>query len=75
MTARRAEAPAAVAREEMPADRQWARALTAVVLGALLAGAAMRDVACTPNLRTIAPEFRALTGIPSLVIRAVTGDI
>lgn len=61
-------------REEMPADIQWARALTAVVLGLLLAGAAMREVACHPNLRTSAPEFRALTGIPSLVIRAVTGD-
>ncbi|HEY7754458.1 MAG TPA: hypothetical protein VH856_11655 [Steroidobacteraceae bacterium] len=61
-------------REVMPADIQWARALTAVVLGLLLAGAAVREVACTPNLRTIAPEFRALTGIPSLVIRAVTGD-
>ncbi|HEY7740642.1 MAG TPA: hypothetical protein VIB01_08525 [Steroidobacteraceae bacterium] len=74
MTVRRAEAPAAVGRVDSPADVQWARALTAVVLGLLLAGAAMSDVVCAPNLRTVAPEFRALSGIPSLVIRTLTGD-
>lgn len=74
MPIRRAEAPAAVDREESPADVQWARALTAVVLGFLLAGAVMRDVVCTPNLRTVAPEFRVLSGVPSLVIRTLTGD-
>lgn len=61
-------------REESPADVQWARALGAVVLGLLLAGAAMRDVVCGTNLRTVAPEFRALSGVPSLVIRTFTGD-
>lgn len=61
-------------REDAPADVQWARALAAVVLGLLLAGAAMRDVDCMPNLRTVAPEFRALTGVPSLVIRTFIGD-
>ena len=74
MTVRRAEGSAAVAREEIPADVQWARALAAVVLGLLLAGAAMRDVICAPSLRTVAPEFRALSGVPSLVIRTFTGD-
>ena len=61
-------------REENPADVQWARALAAVVLGFLLAGAVMRDVVCAPNLRTVAPEFRTLSGYPSLVIRTLTGD-
>lgn len=60
-------------REDAPADIQWARALTAVVLGLVLACAAMRDVACVPNPRTAAPEFRALAGVPSLVIRVVIG--
>lgn len=58
----------------MPADVQWARALAAVILGLLLTGAAMRDVICTPNLRTMAPEFRALSGVPSLVIHTFIGD-
>jgi hypothetical protein len=74
MPARRAEAAAAVGRGDSPADVQWARALGAVVLGLLLAGVAMREVICTPNLRTVAPEFRALSGVPSLVIRTFTGD-
>jgi len=74
MPIRRAETPAAVGRKESPADVQWARALTAVVLGFLLAGAAMREVVCAPNPRTIAPEFRVLSGVPSLVIRALTGE-
>jgi hypothetical protein len=64
-----------VGREEIPADVQWARALTAVVLGFLLAGAAMREVVCAPSLRTMAPEFRVLSGVPSLVIRTLTGDL
>ena len=61
-------------REDAPADVQWARALTAVVLGLVLACAAMREMACTPHLRTASPEFRILAGVPSLVIRVVTGD-
>lgn len=74
MPVHRAEASAAVGNEQSPADVQWARALAAVVLGFLLAGAAMRDVVCAPDLRTVAPEFRALAGVPSLVIRTLTGD-
>lgn len=61
-------------REESPADHQWARALAAVVLGLLLACSALRPVAKVPNLRTLAPELRALSGVPSLVIRTFTGD-
>lgn len=60
-------------RGDASARVQWARALAAVVLGLLLAGAAMREVVCAPSPRTVAPEFRALTGLPSLVIRVATG--
>jgi len=74
MPARRAEAPAAVGREELPADQQWARAIAAVVLGIFLACSALRPVAKVPNLRTLAPELRALSGVPSLVIRTFTGE-
>jgi hypothetical protein len=64
-----------VDREGGPADIQWARALAAVVLGLVLACAAVRKVACVPTLWSVAPEFRALAGVPSLVIHVVTGDI
>lgn len=74
MTVRRAEALAAVGRADAPADVQWARALTAVALGLLLACSALRPIVKVPNLRTVAPELRALSGVPTLVIRMFTGD-
>lgn len=63
-----------MARENSPGDVQWARALTAVILGLVLTRAVMHDVACAPSPRTVAPEFRALAGVPSLMIRVITGN-
>lgn len=69
----RAEGPAAVGRDEAPADVQLSRALIAVVLGLLIAIAMIRPVVDVPSVRTRLPELRAIAGVPTLVIRTVTG--
>ncbi len=70
---RRAETATAVGRDESPADVQMSRAFVAVVLGLALAFVLLRPVVDVPNLRTRLPELRAVGGIPSLVIKTVTG--
>jgi hypothetical protein len=74
MPTRRAEAVAAMSRDDAPADVQLARALVAVVLGLVFALAVLRPAVDVPSVRTLLPELRALAGVPCLVIRLFTGD-
>jgi hypothetical protein len=75
MPTTRAEAAAAVSREDTPADIQLSRALIAVVLGLVFALSVLRPVVDVPSVRTLLPELRAVAGVPCLVIRIFTGDI
>ncbi len=55
-------------RDEAPADVQLTRAFIAVALG-LMFGFWLLSPACdSPSVRTLLPELRAISGIPSLVI-------
>ena len=68
MPTRRAEPAAAVGREDSPSEAQMTRAFIAVALGLMLALWMMRPACVHPSVNAMLPEFRALTGIPSLVI-------
>ena len=68
MPNRRAEALAAMGRDDSPADVQLTRAFIAVALGLLLALWVLAPECTAPGVNTILPEFRALAGIPTLVI-------
>ncbi len=70
----RAEAVAAVGRDEAPADVQLLRALIAVVLGLVFAICILRPIVDVPSVYTLLPELRAVAGVPCLVIRIFTGD-
>jgi hypothetical protein len=66
---RRAETGAAVGGDTPPADVQITRAVVAVALGLVFAyWLVLRPVCNEPSVRTLLPELRALSGIPSLVI-------
>ena len=65
---RRAEDATAVGGESAPADVQITRALIAVVLGLVFSICVLRPVCESPSVRTLLPELRVLTGVPSLVI-------
>lgn len=65
---RRAETNAAVGRADTSADVQMTRAFIAVALGLVFAYYLLRPVCESPSVRTLLPELRALSGIPSLVI-------
>ncbi len=68
MPNRRAEPLAAMGRDDSPADLQMTRAFIAVALGLLLALWVLAPECATPDAKTLMPEFRALAGIPTLVI-------
>jgi hypothetical protein len=74
MPTRRVETVAAVGRDDMPVDVQLTRAFVAVAVGLVLAMIMLRPVVDAPNVRTLLPELRALTGIPCLVIKIAFGD-
>jgi hypothetical protein len=57
-----------MSRADVPADLQWTRALIAVALGLLFACSVLRPAVDSPNVRTLLPELRAVSGIPCLVI-------
>jgi hypothetical protein len=65
---RRVEARAAVSRESSPVDTQLTRAFIAVVLGLVYAFWLLQPSCKQPSVHAMLPEFRVLTGIPSLVI-------
>ena len=68
MPNRRAETLAAMGRDDSPADVQLTRAFMAVAVGLLLAFWVLRPVCATRTCAPLLPEFRALAGIPTLVI-------
>ena len=68
MPNRRAESLAAMGRDDSPADAQLTRAFVAVALGLLLALWVLAPECTTPDVNSMLPEFRALAGIPTLVI-------
>ena len=68
MPTRRAEPTAAVGREDSPSEVQMTRAFIAVALGLMLALWMLRTQCVNPSVSAMLPEFRKLTGIPSLVI-------
>jgi len=68
MPNRRAETGAALGRDEKPADVQLTRAFIAVALGLLLAYWVLLPECASPTVRALLPEFRALAGVPTLVI-------
>ena len=68
MPNRRAETSAAMGRDESPADVQMTRAFIAVALGLLLAFWVLVPECASPTVHALLPEFRALTGIKTLVI-------
>ena len=55
-------------RDNPPADVQLMRAFIAVALGLTFAFFLLRPICDQPSVRTLLPEFRALAGIPTLVI-------
>jgi hypothetical protein len=55
-------------RESPPADVQMTRAFIAVALGLVFAFWLIRPICENPSVRTLLPELRAISGIPSLVI-------
>jgi hypothetical protein len=68
MPNRRAEAHTAMGRDESPADVQMTRAFIAVVVGLLLAFWVLIPECASPTVHALLPEFRALAGVPTLVI-------
>ena len=68
MPTRRADSAAAVGREDSPSEVQMTRAFIAVALGLMLALWMLRAQCVNPSVSAMLPEFRKLTGIPSLVI-------
>jgi len=68
MPNRRAETGAAMGRDESPADTQLTRAFIAVAVGLLLAFWVLIPECASPTVHTLLPEFRALAGVPTLVI-------
>jgi hypothetical protein len=68
MPNRRAETHAAMGRDESPADVQLTRAFIAVAIGLLLAFWVMVPECASPSVHALLPEFRALAGVPTLVI-------
>jgi len=61
-------------RMDAPADVQWARALTSVIVGLLLACGILRPGAWTPGAGMLPSELRALAAFPCLVMYVVRGD-
>jgi len=59
---------AAMGRDESPADVQIARAFIAVAVGLLLAFWLLIPECAGPTVHSLLPEFRALAGVPTLVI-------
>lgn len=68
MPGRRAEPVTAVGRDAPSAETQLTRAFVSVAIGLLLALWALRPICQKPGMHTMLPEFRALAGIPTLVI-------
>jgi hypothetical protein len=55
-------------RDESSADVQMTRAFIAVAIGLLLAFWVMVPECASPSVHALLPEFRALAGVPTLVI-------
>ncbi len=68
MPNRRAETGTAMGRDESPADVQLTRAFIAVAIGLLLAFWLLVPECASPTVHALLPEFRALAGVPTLVI-------
>ncbi len=68
MPNRRAEPIAAMGRDDSPADVQLTRAFVAVAVGLLLALWVLVPECASQDVNVLLPEFRALAGIPTLVI-------
>jgi hypothetical protein len=68
MPNRRAEPLAVMGRDDSPADVQLTRAFVAVAVGLLLALWVLAPECVQPGFSSMLPEFRALAGIPTLVI-------
>lgn len=68
MPNRRAEAVAAMGRDESPADVQMTRAFIAVAIGILVALWVLVPECASPTVHALLPEFRALAGVQTLVI-------
>jgi hypothetical protein len=60
-------------RGDAPADVQWARALTAVVVGLVLACGTLRPVVSVPGASKLQHELRSLSAIPCQVLNIVRG--
>ncbi len=64
-----------VGRSDSPADVQWARAVAAVIVGAVLGCAMVRPAALLPGAATAMPaELRALVAFPCIVMCIVRGE-
>ena len=68
MPNRRAKTLAAMGRDETPADVQMTRAFIAVAVGLMLAFWVLLPECASPTVNALLPEFRALAGVPTLVI-------
>jgi hypothetical protein len=55
-------------RDESPADVQMTRAFIAAAAGLLLAFWILVPRCACPTIHALLPEFRALAGVPTLVI-------
>jgi hypothetical protein len=55
-------------RDVSPSEAQMTRAFIAVAAGLLLAFWMLRPACDNPGVNAMLPEFRALAGIPTLVI-------
>jgi len=58
---------------DAPADVQWARALTAVVAGLLLACGTLGPVVSVPGASKLQHELRSLSAIPCQVMNIIRG--
>lgn len=65
---------AAISRTDAPADVQWARALTAVIVGLILACGILRSGVSTPGAGMLPAEVRALAALPCLLMYVVRGE-
>jgi len=68
MPCRKADPVAAAGRDGRAADARLTRAFVALAIGLMLALWVLRPICQKPSAHTMLPEFRALAGIPTLVI-------
>jgi len=62
-----------MSRGDAPADVQWARALTAVVIGLVLACGTLRPVVSVPGVSRLQHQLRSLSAITCQVMNIIRG--